>query len=129
MPFNLHHCSKHNDLVKEIAGDAIVSVDLSRGEGHPITLISEDRLRAKFDETGLTGGRGMAIIDADAKPFEPDEPRVTITFPSIEHARAFKAWMCDGGGEQDYLNVLEIHGLLSVNFNYHDPGGSDIAGT
>ena len=129
MAFNLHHGDQHNELVQRIAGDAIVSVDLSRGAAHPITLISDDSLRAEFDKTGLTGGRGMAIVGADALPFEPTEPVLTFRFPSVEYAAAFKSWMCDGGGEQDFWVVCDNDGVPPVEFNYHDPGGSIIVGT
>jgi hypothetical protein len=61
------------------------------------------------------------------KKFEPTKPELTITFPSVEAAAAFKAWLCESG-EQDYWNYTEINGP-SCNFDYHNPGGSIIVAT
>lgn len=125
MPFLLHHGPEHRALVLKIAGNAIVPDDVEDEIDELVTLISDDSLRAKFDETGLTGGLGMYIIDAKAKPFDPDEPRLTFTFPSPELASAFKHWMC-GSGEQYFWDAMMDQGHPHMNFDYHDPGGCDV---
>ncbi len=32
-----------------------------------------------------------------------------IRFPSREAMMGFAAWMCDGGGEQDYFDSMDMH--------------------
>lgn len=45
--------------------------------------------------------------------------QITIQFPTEQHKRIFAEWMCDGSGEQDYMNCLDGDGAPPVRLGYH----------
>ena len=77
---------------------------------------------------GSREGNGLAIVGPGG--FEPDVPELLIRFPSVAAASAFKFWLCNSG-EQAYWDWMEFRPDQNrgpkVLFNYHFPGGSEIA--
>ena len=45
--------------------------------------------------------------------------KITILFPTEEHKKRFAEWMSDGGGEWQYMEVLDNEALPPVNIGYH----------
>lgn len=124
--FKVQFQEEHRTLVIKLAGKALVEVqenDISKGIYGPQAIVNDDRLKAVYEATGLCK-RGIAV--QSMKGFEPDEPRITITFDSVEDAKRFKDWLCNQG-EQDFYEFEKMAGVLvCTTFEYHDPGGCDI---
>lgn len=42
-----------------------------------------------------------------------------ITFPAEEAKKKFAEWMCDGGGEQQYMDAMEDSETPNLKLGYH----------
>ena len=118
--FRVSFLEQYKNLVYEIGKNQILSEgkDFEGGE----VVIGDDHLKQKYLDTGLDGN-GIAILGM--KEFKPDKCSLTFHFPDYSFAHQFKIWMSNSG-EQQFNNYLEADVGSYMNFNYHDPGGSDI---
>jgi len=46
---------------------------------------------------------------------------LTITFPTEEAKIVFAQWLCDGGGEAEYLRAMEESDTPNLRIGYHGP--------
>jgi len=69
----------------------------------------------------------MSIADNSPSlpEFDPDEPRLTITFDTVEDAKRFKEWLCDEGEAGFFDHERELQSRVT-RFNFHEPGGCAI---
>jgi hypothetical protein len=120
MKFRIQYTPVHADTIREIVGD------FEAVEVYPGTMIAtvegDESTKQALRDTGLDGC-GLAILGM--APFDPDSPTLTITFPSAEHAAAFKSWLCNSG-EQYFWDWCDYDNGPASVFDYHDPGGSVI---
>ncbi|MFA6235260.1 MAG: hypothetical protein WC824_13880 [Bacteroidota bacterium] len=111
-------------FVQEIAGEALLEIQEDEDSFWVALIQGDDTLKEKF-RNSEHHGRGLSVLGL--KDFDPDEPRVTFTFPDVESARQFKTWMCEIA-EQDFYEWENAHieGQGHIGFDYHDPGGCEI---
>lgn len=119
--FRVQFKEEHRDLVLKIAGESVVEVV----DDEPEIIVEDDSLIPQFEYPTCEFGSGNGIAVVGMKGFDPDEPRLTITFESVEAAQLFKSWLCCCA-EQDFYAYEEIHGEGRTRFDYHLPGGCDI---
>lgn len=123
--FRVQFKEEHRDLVLKIAGESLVEVvdECQNGINGPQIVVEDDALIPQFEYPTCEFGSGHGIAVVGMKGFDPDEPRLTITFDSVEAAQLFKTWLCSCA-EQDFYEFEEIHGDGRLTtFDYHLPGG------
>jgi len=120
MKFRVQFAKGLTDKIHGITGD-FVATEVYMGT-MVATVEGDEAMKQALRDTGLDGC-GLAILGMD--DFEPTEPTLTITFSSVEHAHAFKGWLC-GSGEQHFWDWCEYDNGPASTFDYHDPGGNVI---